>query len=123
MNDIRRGRVTNYMDDIRHSAVAEFRGGQVPGSNKLGQRPNGANWEIITRSHSYFTRTERPQPCYPNRFSPTSVQLKSEINGALRCKRHQQQHLELCTTLLRTRRPGVRIPPGAPLLANKTKAI
>jgi hypothetical protein len=49
MNDIRGGRVTSYMDDIRHSAVAEFRGGQVPGSNKLGQRPKGASWEIITR--------------------------------------------------------------------------
>jgi hypothetical protein len=71
MNDIRGGRVTSYMDDIRHSAVAEFRGGQVPGSNKLGQRPKGASWEIITRSHSHFTRTERPQPCYQ---SPQSFQ-------------------------------------------------
>jgi hypothetical protein len=33
-------------------------------------------------------------------FSPTSVQLKSEINGAFLCKRHQMQHLEFCTTLL-----------------------
>ena len=64
MNHIRGGRVTSYMDDIRHSAVAELRGGQVPGSNKLGQRPKGASWEVITRSHSHFTRTERPQPCY-----------------------------------------------------------
>ena len=32
------------MDDTRHSAVAEFRGGQVPGSNKLGQRPKDASW-------------------------------------------------------------------------------
>src|SRR5216683_1106061 len=55
MNDIRGGRVTSCMDDIRHSAVAEFRGGQVPGSNKVGQRPKGASWEIITRSHSHFT--------------------------------------------------------------------
>jgi hypothetical protein len=55
MNDIRGGRVTSYMDDFRYSAVAEFRGGQVPGSNKLGQRPKGASWEIITRSHSHFT--------------------------------------------------------------------
>jgi hypothetical protein len=34
---------------------------------------------------------------HPNRFSPTSVQLKSEINGAFPCKRHQQRHLEFCT--------------------------
>jgi|HubBroStandDraft_3_1064219.scaffolds.fasta_scaffold1301987_1 hypothetical protein len=39
MNDIRRGRVTSYMIDIRYSAVAEFSGGQIPGSSKLGQRP------------------------------------------------------------------------------------
>src|ERR1700692_1026448 len=50
----------------------------------------------------------------PSHFSPTSVQLKSEINGAFPCKRHQQQHLEFCTILLRTRRSGVRVPPGAP---------
>jgi hypothetical protein len=31
------------------------------------------------------------------------------------CKRHQMQHLEFCTTLRRTRRSGVRVPPGAPL--------
>jgi hypothetical protein len=56
-------------------------------------------------------------------FSPSSVQFKSEINGMFLCKRHQQQHLEFLTAFLRTRRPGVRIPPGAPLLVNKTKAI
>jgi hypothetical protein len=48
-------------------------------------------------------------------FSPTSVQFKSEINGAFLCKRHQKQHLEFLTAFLRTRRLGVRIPPGAPL--------
>ncbi|SRR6266513_6211023 len=52
---------------------------------------------------------------HPSHFSPPSVQLKSEINGAFPCKRHQKQHLEFCTTLLRTRRPGVRVFPGAPL--------
>jgi hypothetical protein len=36
---------------------------------------------------------------------------------------HQEQHLEFLTAFLRTRRPRVRIPPGAPLLVNKTKAI
>jgi len=36
------------MIDIRYSAVAEFRGGQVPGSSKLGQRLKGVSWEIIT---------------------------------------------------------------------------
>ena len=60
---------------------------------------------------------------HPKNFSPTSVQFKSEINGTFLCKRHQKQHLEFLTAFLRTRRPGVRIPPGAPLLANKTKAI
>jgi hypothetical protein len=40
-------------------------------------------------------------------FSPTSVQLKSEINGAFPRKRHQKQHLEFCTTLRRTRRSGI----------------
>jgi hypothetical protein len=33
---------------------------------------------------------------HPNSFSPTSVQFKSEINGALPRKRHQQRHLEFC---------------------------
>jgi hypothetical protein len=50
---------------------------------------------------------------HPSHFSPTSVQLKSEISGAFPCKRHQQRHLESCTTLLRTRRSGVRVPPAA----------
>jgi len=36
---------------------------------------------------------------HPSRFSPTSVQLNSEINGAFLCKRHQQRHLEFCTIL------------------------
>src|SRR6266850_5554312 len=54
------------------------------------------------------------QGVHPKHFSPTSDQLKSEINGAFLCKRHQKQHLEFCTTLLRTRRLGVRVPPGAP---------
>jgi hypothetical protein len=47
-------------------------------------------------------------------FGPTSVQFKSEINGTFPCKRHQKQHLEFLTAFLRTRRQGVRIPPGAP---------
>jgi len=28
---------------------------------------------------------------HPSPFRPTSVQLKSEINGAFHCKRHQQR--------------------------------
>jgi len=47
-------------------------------------------------------------------FSPSSVQLKSEINGACLCKRHQKRHLEFCTAYLRSRGSGVRISPGAP---------
>jgi hypothetical protein len=115
MNDIRGGRVTSYMIDIRYSAAAEFRGGQVPGSSKLGQRPKGASWEIITPAivlHSNGESTTLlPQP-----FSPSSVQLKSEINGAFLCKRHQQRHLEFCTVYLLSRGSGVRASPGAPLL-------
>jgi len=34
-------------------------------------------------------------------FSPTSVQFKSEINGAFLCKRHQKRHLEFCTAYCR----------------------
>ncbi|SRR6266550_3482036 len=34
------------------------------------------------------------------RFSPTSVQFKGEINGALPCKRHQKRHFEFCTAYL-----------------------
>ena len=49
--------------------------------------------------------------CHPTHFSPTSVQVKSEINGAFPCKRHQKQHLEFCATYLRTGRTGVRVPP------------
>ena len=61
---------------------------------------------------------------HPIHFSPTSVQFKDEINGASPlCKRRQKQHLEFLTAFLRTRRPGVRIPPGAPLRDNKTKMI
>src|SRR6266576_5381037 len=51
---------------------------------------------------------------HPSHFSPTSVQLKGEINGAFPCRRHQKQHLEICITLLRTRMSRVRNPPGAP---------
>jgi hypothetical protein len=77
------------------------------------------SWAIITCSDALFTRVG----VHPSHFSPTSVQFKGEINGAFLCKRHQKQHLEFLTAFLRTRRPGVRIPPGAPLLVNKTKAI
>jgi hypothetical protein len=42
-------------------------------------------------------------------FSPTSVQFKSQINGAGPCKRHQSQHLEFSTTFFGTRRSVVQI--------------
>ena len=54
-----------------------------------------------------------------NAVSPISVQLKSEINGAFPCKRHQKQHLEFCTAFLRTRRSGVRVPSGGPRFESK----
>jgi hypothetical protein len=110
------------MIDIQYSAVAEFRGGQsldqVNLVNALKARAGRSS-----RQPSCFTRTESPRPCYPNHFSPSSVQLKSETNGVFLCKRHQQRHLEFCTVYLRTRGAGVRVSPGAPLLTNKTKAI
>ena len=112
MNDIRGGRVTSYMIDIRYSAVAEFRGDQVPGSSKLGQRPKGASWEIITPAIVLHSNGESAPP---NHFSPSSVQLKSEINGAFLCKRHQQQHLEFCNAYLLSRGSGVRVSPSAPV--------
>src|SRR6202008_3726518 len=54
----------------------------------------------------------------PQHFSPSSVQRKSEINGACLCKRHQKRHLEFCTAYLLSRMLWVRIPPGAPLPFN-----
>jgi hypothetical protein len=60
-------------------------------------------------------RRSVPPADTPHHFSPTSVQFKSEINRALPCKRHQTQRLAIFTAFLRTRRSGVRIPPGAPL--------
>jgi hypothetical protein len=40
---------------------------------------------------------------HPKVFSPSSVQFKSEINGACLCKRHQKRHLEFCTAYLLSR--------------------
>ncbi len=51
---------------------------------------------------------------HPKSFSPTSVQFKSEINGACLCKRHQTRHLEFCIAYLRSRMAQVRVLPGAP---------
>jgi hypothetical protein len=82
MNDIRGGRVTSYMIDIRYSAVAEFRGGQIPGSSKLGQRPKGARWEIITAAivlHSNGESTTLlPQP-FQSIFGPTQERDKWRV--------------------------------------------
>jgi hypothetical protein len=67
MNDIRGGRVAKLPG--RHSAVAEFRGGQVLDRVNLDNALKAASREIITRSDSLFTRTERPHPCnqtFPN---------------------------------------------------------
>src|SRR5882762_1581845 len=58
---------------------------------------------------------------HPNDFSPSSVQFKGEINGALPRKRHQQRHLEFCTAYLLSRGSGVRVSPGAPLFWNSLK--
>jgi hypothetical protein len=56
------------------------------------------------------------QGVHPKDFSPTSVQFKSEINGAVPCKRHQRQHLEFFTTFFGTRRTVVQIHSPRPLL-------
>jgi len=98
----------------------------LPGSSKRGQCPKVGELGIITRSDSTFHSHNResgscvPRNCatigvHPSHFSPTSVQFKSEINGAFLCKRHQKQHLEFCTAYLRTRGSGVRVSPGAPV--------
>jgi hypothetical protein len=83
MNDIRGGRVTSYMIDIRYSAVAEFRGGQVPGSSKFGQRPKGASWEIIKPAivlHSNGESTTLlPQP-FQSIFDPTQERDKWRVS-------------------------------------------
>ena len=81
MNDIRGGRVTSYMIDIHYSAVAEFRGGQVPGSSKLGQRPKGR--ELGDHRASHRASLERrvhnltllPQP-FQSIFGPVQVRNK-----------------------------------------------
>src|SRR2546425_12923680 len=100
------------MDDIRHSAVAEFRGGQVPGSNKLSQRPKGASREIITQPLAFHSNGASTTLLH---FNPTSVQLKSEINGAFLCKRHQKQHLVRILYYLSTnQKVGSSSPLGAP---------
>jgi len=77
---VREERIGNWLRSVISDCRYGLRqGGQVPGSNKLGQRPKGASWEIITRSHSHFTRTERPQPCYQpfqSNFGPTQERDK-----------------------------------------------
>jgi hypothetical protein len=50
---------------------------------------------------------------HPSSFSPTSVQLKNQTDGAFPCQRHQKRHLEFCTAYLQTRGSGVRVCPGA----------
>src|SRR5580704_13718972 len=78
MNDIRRGRVTSYMIDIRYSAVAEFSGGQIPGSSKLGQRPRRRELGDHHASH-HASLERRVHNLATKPFSPSSVHLKSEI--------------------------------------------
>jgi hypothetical protein len=60
------------------------------------------------------------QGVHPTSFSPTSVQLKSEINGECSCKRHQRQHLEFFTTFFGTRRTVVQIHSPRPTLLELT---
>src|SRR5580700_9505622 len=96
---------------FRNMGKPYFRPGLVPGSSNLVNALKARAGSSSPAGDSLFTRTERPQPC--THFSPTSVQLKSEINGAFPCKRHQMQHLEFCTILLQTRRSEVRVPRGA----------
>jgi hypothetical protein len=47
------------------------------------------------------------------RFSPASVQFKSEIKDASPRKRHQKRHLDYCTEHLLNRMSQVRVLPGA----------
>jgi hypothetical protein len=46
-------------------------------------------------------------PNYVRSGSPTSVQFKGEINGALPCKRHQKGRLEFCDAYLLSRRSPI----------------
>jgi hypothetical protein len=60
----------------------------------------GNPYLIALRQSSLMTRLRKNCASVRVRskhFSPTSVQLKSEINGAFLCKRQQKQHLEFCT--------------------------
>ena len=106
--------------------MSSSRRGQCPKGGALGDHHTQ---RLAFHSKSHYLRENGNcvqiicaiQGVHPSHFSPTSVQFKGEINGASLCKRHQKQHLEFLTAFLRTRRPGVRIPPGAPLLqVNKT---
>src|ERR1700674_4859063 len=93
-------------------------------TSKFGQLARAAEFSAARQrlsSVATSTRTTRgiihPEPWLG--FTPgISVQLRSNSRAsemAFPCKRHQKQHLEFCTAYLRTRRPGVRVPPGAPL--------
>jgi hypothetical protein len=65
------------------------------------------------RSDSLFTRKRNVHNLaikHSHHFSPTSLQLKSEINGAFPCKRHQKQHIGFCTIFLRTEGREVESP-------------
>jgi hypothetical protein len=82
MNGIQGGRVTSYMIDIRYSAAAELRGGQVPGSSKLGQRAKGASWEIITPAivlHSNGESTTLLPQSFQSIFGPTQERDKWRV--------------------------------------------
>jgi hypothetical protein len=96
MNDIRGGCLTSYIGRLSHTAA------RLHSRPQSHYRESGNCVQIICANEGV----------HPISFGPTSVQFESEINGAFSCKRHQKQHLEFLTAFLRTRRPGVRIPPG-----------
>jgi hypothetical protein len=73
MNDIRGGRVT--CPNGRHSAVAEFRGGQVPGSTKgRAERSSRA----ATRT-SLERRVQQPCHQFQSNFGPTQERDKWRV--------------------------------------------
>ncbi|SRR5260370_22663375 len=99
MNDIRGGHVTSHLDDIQPSQSSEE--GRSRDRANLVNALKAASGRS-SRASTRFSLERSVHNLAISHFSPTSVQLRSEINGAFPCKRHQKQHLEFCTAYLRT---------------------
>jgi hypothetical protein len=100
-----------------YKGLGESRSG-LAGSHSPAQCAFWPKGKSIFETDDQKVRLWRPLLCARKMsdFSPTSVQLKSEINGECSCKRHQRQHLEFSTTLFGTRRTVVQIHSPRPTL-------